>query len=93
MMWMRAKPYFTDHIIPDLMKGKNVLIVCHGNVMRVIKMHFEKISGEELMKEPVMPNGFPYVLKFDKNMNLLSSELLGDETTIKRSVYLSDGIL
>ena len=93
MMWKRAYPYFTDKIIPDLMKGKNVLLVCHGNVVRAIKMHFEKLTGVEIMKMPVIPNGFPYVIEFDENMNVIRTRLLGNDESIKRSIYLSDGIL
>ena len=93
MMWKRALPYFVDHIIPDLIAGKTVLVVVHGNVHRAIKKYFEHLTGVELMKQPVVPNGFPYVIEFDENMNVINTKLIGEEEAIQRSIYLSDGIL
>lgn len=45
----RTLPYFNTHIVPLLKAGKNVLIVAHGNSLRSIVMHIEKLTEEEVL--------------------------------------------
>ena len=44
----RAWPYFEKEILPRLDQGKNVLIVAHGNSLRAIIMHLDKLSPDEI---------------------------------------------
>jgi len=93
MLNNRIDPFYQDEIFPSLMQGKTVLLVGHGNVMRSFIKRFENLTGEEIMKRPVTPNGYPLVFEFDRSMNLISSQMLGDKEKAKKSIYLSDGIL
>ena len=54
----RTIPYFTEEIIPDLESGKNVLVSAHGNSLRSIVMHIEKISPEDIVSLEI-PTGEP----------------------------------
>ena len=45
----RTIPYFEEEILPDLEKGKNVLVSAHGNSLRSIVMHIESISPEDIV--------------------------------------------
>ncbi len=54
----RTIPYFLDEIIPDLESGKNILVAAHGNSLRSIVMHIERISPEEITKLEI-PTGVP----------------------------------
>jgi 2,3-bisphosphoglycerate-dependent phosphoglycerate mutase len=44
----RVIPYYQTQIEPLLQKGGNILVVAHGNSLRALMMHLEKISEEEI---------------------------------------------
>jgi len=44
----RVIPYYEQQIAPLLQKGNNILIVAHGNSLRALMMHLEKISEEAI---------------------------------------------
>jgi 2,3-bisphosphoglycerate-dependent phosphoglycerate mutase len=46
----RVLPYYQEHIWPHLKAGKCVLVVAHGNSLRALIMHLQKLSGEEIWK-------------------------------------------
>lgn len=43
-VYERVIPYFENTIKPELAAGKNVLVVAHGNSLRALVKHIEKIS-------------------------------------------------
>jgi 2,3-bisphosphoglycerate-dependent phosphoglycerate mutase len=45
----RVLPYYRDHIWPHVAAGKNVLVSAHGNSLRALIMHLEKLSPEEIL--------------------------------------------
>ncbi len=49
MTAQRTIPYFTKVIQPELAKGKNVLVVAHGNSLRSIAMHLEGMTPEQVV--------------------------------------------
>ena len=46
----RVLPYFESKILPEVIKGKNVLIAAHGNSLRALVMKLEDISPDEIVK-------------------------------------------
>ena len=46
----RVLPYFEREIMPKVEKGLNILVAAHGNSLRSLVMHLEKISSEEIVK-------------------------------------------
>lgn len=44
----RTIPYFRERIIPELEKGKNVIIAAHGNSLRSVVKYVENISDENI---------------------------------------------
>ena len=62
----RTIPYFTEEILPDLESGKNVLVSAHGNSLRSIVMHIEKISPNDIVSLEIPP-GSPLLYRHDKN--------------------------
>ena len=71
----RVLPYYHAKIEPELKAGKNVLVVAHGNSLRALVMHLDKLSGEEIVKVEI-PTGVPIVYKLDKNLNVISKKKL-----------------
>jgi 2,3-bisphosphoglycerate-dependent phosphoglycerate mutase len=46
----RVMPYYFDHILPLVLSGKSVLVVAHGNSLRSLIMHLEKLTGDAIWK-------------------------------------------
>jgi len=44
----RAVPWYRDIVVPQLLSGKNILIVAHGNSNRALRKYLENISDEEI---------------------------------------------
>ncbi len=49
----RVLPYWYDSIASDIIDGKNVIVVAHGNSIRAIVKHLDKMSedGNKLLKQ------------------------------------------
>ncbi|MDD5957684.1 MAG: 2,3-diphosphoglycerate-dependent phosphoglycerate mutase, partial [Ligilactobacillus ruminis] len=45
----RVIPFWEDHIAPDLLAGKNVIVAAHGNSLRALTKYIEQISDEDIM--------------------------------------------
>jgi 2,3-bisphosphoglycerate-dependent phosphoglycerate mutase len=59
----RSIPYFDRHILPQLEKGRNVLVSAHGNSLRSIIMHLDKLSKEEVLNLE-LPTGLPVIYEY-----------------------------
>ena len=46
----RVMPYYFDHILPLVLAGKSVIVVAHGNSLRSLIMHLEKLTGDNIWK-------------------------------------------
>ena len=71
----RVVPYYESSIIPELQKGKTILISAHGNSLRALVMYLEQIPPEEIPKLEI-PTGEVRVYEFDTAMQLLSKRIL-----------------
>lgn len=67
MTAQRTIPYFIDEIVPDLEGGLNVLVSAHGNSLRSIVMHIERISPEEIVSLEI-PTGEPIHYTYDEGV-------------------------
>lgn len=71
----RTLPFFDRCIMGDIRKGRNVLVVAHGNSNRSIVMELDKLSGEEIMKVE-LPTGQPLVYELSESGEVLSKSAL-----------------
>ena len=69
----RVKEIYDGKIKQDLLKGKNVLLVAHGNSLRALIKDLEQISDDEITKLEI-PTGVPIIYEFDENLNIISKE-------------------
>ena len=49
-VYARVVPYYKEHILPDLLAGKNVLVVAHGNSLRALVKYLESLDNTEVEK-------------------------------------------
>lgn len=69
----RVIPIWQDKIEIDLKEGKNIIIAAHGNSLRAITKHLEKISDEDIMGVEI-PTGSPIIYELDENLNILDKK-------------------
>ncbi|OFZ19932.1 MAG: phosphoglyceromutase [Bdellovibrionales bacterium RBG_16_40_8] len=78
----RVVPYWQKYIIPELKKKKNVLIVAHGNSLRALVKHLDKIPDSEIA-ELNIPTGIPLVYELNKNFKPIKNYYLGNPATAR----------
>ena len=44
----RVAPWYKEIVVPKLLKGKNILIIAHGNSLRAIQKYLENITNENI---------------------------------------------
>jgi len=78
----RVMPYWVDSIVADLRLHGTVLVVAHGNSLRALVKHLDRIGDDEI-SELNIPTGMPLHYELDDNMvvaepKLTSERYLGD---------------
>ena len=81
----RFLPLWTQKISPDIKAGKKILIAAHGNSLRALMMHLERLSPTDIMEVNV-PTGIPLVYTLDANMKVISKEFLGDAADVEKAM-------
>ncbi len=71
----RVLPYWFEKIVPELKSGKSILISAHGNSLRALIMHLEKMTKEQIL-ETEIPTGCPKYYNLDENLNVLETKYL-----------------
>jgi 2,3-bisphosphoglycerate-dependent phosphoglycerate mutase len=68
-------PYFESEIAPLLKSGKNVIIAAHGNSLRALIMHLERLSEDEILKVEI-PTGRPKVYELNDDLSVSEAAFL-----------------
>ncbi|HEY4936152.1 MAG TPA: 2,3-diphosphoglycerate-dependent phosphoglycerate mutase [Puia sp.] len=67
MMNKRVIPYWTEQIVPQILLGRKIIISAHGNSLRGLVKHLDKISDKEIEKIDI-PTGAPLVYELDARL-------------------------
>lgn len=78
----RVMPLWNEEIAPEIKKGTRVLIAAHGNSLRALVKHLEKISDEDIPGVNI-PTGIPLVYELDSNLGVIKKFYLADEDKLK----------
>lgn len=70
----RTMPYFERHILRDLQRGKNVLVVAHGNSLRSIVASLEGLSPDQVPQLQI-ETGVPLVYRIGRDGRVLSKDV------------------
>lgn len=65
----RMLPYWNEVLSPRLRAGRRLLVISHGNTLRGLVMHLEKLSAEE-MEHVEIPSGVPLVYLLSNEMRV-----------------------
>ena len=72
----RVLPYFLDKIYPLVLEGKNIIVSAHGNSLRSLIKHLDKLSADEIIKLEI-PTGAPiHYLFSDEGLILTKKNLI-----------------
>ncbi len=65
----RVLPYYEAEIEPKLKAGENIIIAAHGNSLRALIMHIEKLTPEQILQREI-GTARPIVYTFDADLNV-----------------------
>jgi 2,3-bisphosphoglycerate-dependent phosphoglycerate mutase len=81
----RTVPFWENSIVPEIKKGKKIIVAAHGNSLRALVKYLDNISEKDIL-ELNIPTGIPLVYELDANMKPIKSYYLGDQEAIKRAM-------
>ncbi len=67
----RVKPYFESAIIPELQKGRTVLVSAHGNSLRALIKELEQLSDDAVTTLEI-PTGKPLLYHYNESLEVVS---------------------
>jgi len=79
--YQRVVPWYRDVVVPQLLDGKNVLIVAHGNSNRALRKFLESISDDDI-KNVEMDLTTIHIYTIDDNGLAISDEIRQIDTDV-----------
>lgn len=80
----RFLPLWHGKIAPAIRASRRVLISAHGNSLRALVKHLDRISDEEIVGLNI-PTGIPLVYELDEELRPLRHQYLGDPEAARRA--------
>lgn len=74
----RVVPYWEKTIAPRVLKGERVVIAAHGNSLRALVKHLDKIADDKIVSLNI-PTGIPLVYELDQSLKPKGSRYLASE--------------
>jgi 2,3-bisphosphoglycerate-dependent phosphoglycerate mutase len=81
----RFVPHWNNDIAPTIKSGKRVVIAAHGNSLRALIKHLDKIPDDKIVEMNV-PTGLPLVYELDENLKPLKNYYLGDPEEVAKAM-------
>ncbi|MFB3777491.1 MAG: 2,3-diphosphoglycerate-dependent phosphoglycerate mutase [Bryobacteraceae bacterium] len=81
----RFLPCWHNLIAPEILAGKRVLIVAHGNSLRALVKYLDNVSDQDIVNLNI-PTGLPLVYELDGNLKPIRSYYLGDPEKVKAAM-------
>ncbi|CAL1329010.1 2,3-diphosphoglycerate-dependent phosphoglycerate mutase [Candidatus Providencia siddallii] len=71
----RIIPYWEKNIKPNIIKGKKIIIIAHGNSLRGLIKYLDNINDKEIINLNI-PTGIPIIYEFNKNIKPIKNYYL-----------------
>lgn len=82
----RVMLYWRKEIVPNIKKGKNIIIVAHGNSLRAMVKNLSNIPDADIVNLNI-PTAMPLVYELDKNLKPVKDYYyLGDPEEVKKAM-------
>jgi 2,3-bisphosphoglycerate-dependent phosphoglycerate mutase len=82
----RVVPCWEARIAPRVARGERVLVAAHGNSLRALIKHFDRMDDEAIVKENV-PTAIPLVYELDDAMRPIRRYYLGDAEAVAKAMH------
>ncbi len=79
---VRFLPYWEDEIAPAVSRGDRVIVAAHGNSLRALVKHLDRVSDDEIVGLNI-PTGIPLVYELNDDLTPVRSYYLGDAEKVK----------
>jgi len=73
----RFLPYWSATIAPEILRGRRVAVVAHGNSLRALIKYLDDVSDTEIVDVNI-PTGIPLVYELDSGLRPIRHYYLGD---------------
>ena len=80
----RVVPYWQMEIAPQVRAGRSVIIAAHGNSLRALIKHLDKISDSEIVGLNI-PTAVPLVYELTDDLRPIRNYYLGDQAEIAKA--------
>lgn len=74
----RVLPCWEQTLAPGLRRGERLLVSAHGNSLRGLVMHLQRLTSEQIVKVNI-PNGVPLVYELDGELRPIRSYYLRED--------------
>ncbi len=71
----RALPYYCVNILPEVLRGKRVLVAAHGNSLRALVMVLDRLTPETIPSTE-LATGVPLVYRLNADSTVASKDVL-----------------
>jgi len=72
---LRVVPFYEKWIVPEMQKGKSVIVVAHGNSLRSLIMELDRLSPDEVMQVE-LPTASPLVYRLNADGSVAEKHAL-----------------
>jgi 2,3-bisphosphoglycerate-dependent phosphoglycerate mutase len=80
----RFMPFWHSDIAPAIKKGHQVIITAHGNSLRALVKHLDRLTGQEITGLNI-PTGIPLIYELDDSLDPTKRYYLGDPEAVKKA--------
>lgn len=81
----RALGFWHERALPDMVKGRRLIIAAHLNTLRALVKHLEGISDRDIMHVEI-PTGVPQIYEFNERMEVVDRYFVADPETFRSLV-------
>ena len=76
---------YHEKIVPGILSQKRVLIAGHGNSLRTLVKHLDRINDDEIVNLNI-PTGMPLLYELDDHLKHIRHEYLGDPEQVRQAI-------
>ncbi len=80
----RFLPYWQETMAPVIESGRRVIIAAHGNSLRALVKHLDRIPDEEIVKLNI-PTGIPLVYELDSRLEPVRHYYLASDEELRKA--------
>jgi 2,3-bisphosphoglycerate-dependent phosphoglycerate mutase len=81
----RFMPFWHTNVVPEVAKGRRVVISAHGNSLRALVKYLDDISDEDITQLNI-PTGIPLVYELDRDLRPQRNYYLGESEKVEKAM-------